>query len=223
MAWSRRQQIVLAIVPKVSSILSLFGSFWILIEVLTDKSRLPKRRHPYHRLLLGMSVYDILESVWNFCSTWAIPRGTAGVWEPRGTTATCSAQGFFLTLSVAVPIYNAFLSLYYVMVINYGIDDQKIAKCAEPAMHLVAFGWAFFTAMYSLVAGLLNNANLWCWIAPLPGDCLDSRRFGDETNCTRGDNAWIYRWVFYFAPLWFCIFFASTYQAKQNSSVFRHA
>ena len=109
-----------------------------------------------------------------------------------------------------MPIYNAFLSLYYLLVINYGISDQKIAERAEPAMHLVAFGWAFYTAFYSAITGLLNNANLWCWIAPLPGDCLDTRRFGDEGNCTRGDNAWIYRWAFYFAPLWFCIFFAST-------------
>ena len=97
------------------------------------------------------------------------------------------------------------------MVINYGLKDQKIAEFAEPCMHLVAAGWAVFTALYSLIAGLFNNANLWCWIAPLPGDCLDSRRFGNEGNCARGDNAWIYRWAFYFAPLWFCIFFASTY------------
>ena len=97
-------------------------------------------------------------------------------------------------------------------VINYGISDQKIAERAEPMMHLIAFGWAFFTALYSAVKGLLNNANLWCWIAPLPGDCLDSRRYGDDqANCNRGDNAWIYRWAFYFAPLWFCIFFASTW------------
>ena len=117
MTWSTKQQIVLAIVPKISSVFSLFGSGWILLEVLTDNdAKLPKRKHPYHRLLLGMSVYDILESIWNFASTWAIPEGTSGVWQARGTTATCTVQGFFLTLSVAVPIYNAFLSLYYVMV-----------------------------------------------------------------------------------------------------------
>ena len=120
MAWSQRQQIVLAMVPKISSMCSLFGSAWILVEVLTDQSSVvPKRQHPYHRLLLGMSVYDILESIANFCSTWAIPRGTQDVWQASGTTATCTAQGFFLTLSVAVPIYNAFLSVYYLLVRRY--------------------------------------------------------------------------------------------------------
>ena len=73
-------------VPKVSSLFSLFGSTWIPCEVLFDRNApSPKRKLPYHRLLLGMSVYyDILESVWNFASTWAIPEGTKGVWHPRG-------------------------------------------------------------------------------------------------------------------------------------------
>ena len=158
-----------------------------------------------------MSVYDILESVWNFMSTWPIPRDTEGVWDPRGTTQTCTAQGFFLTLSVAVPIYNAFLSLYYMLVINYSYSDRVLRRRVEPAMHVTAFVWAFGTALVSAWMGLINNANLWCWIAPYPSGCKDSRRYGsDQANCERGDNAWIYRWAFYFAPLWFCILVAST-------------
>ena len=77
MAWSKRQQMVLAILPKISSVLSLFGSFWIIVEVLTDNhSSKPKRQQPYHRLLFAMSVYDVLESFWNFASTWPIPADT---------------------------------------------------------------------------------------------------------------------------------------------------
>lgn len=212
MAWSEGQQLALALVPKFSSVLSLFGSIWISIEVLFDKTPgMPKRKHPYHRLLLAMSIYDILESVWNFLSTWPIPKGTEGVWRPMGTTKTCTAQGFFLTLSVAVPIYNAFLALYYLLVINYNMKDEKLKQFVEPVMHGVAFFWTFGTALTSAWMGLINNANLWCWIAPYPAGCLDSRRYGSEGNCERGDNAWIYRWAFYFAPLWFCIFFASKY------------
>ena len=43
-----------------------------------------------------MSVYDILESVWNFASTWPIPAGTPDVYGAVGTTQTCAAQGFLL-------------------------------------------------------------------------------------------------------------------------------
>jgi hypothetical protein len=206
-----RQRMWLAILPKISSVFSLFGSTWIIIEVATEKR---KRQAPYHRLLFAMSVYDVLESLWNFGSTWPIPEGSPDVIWATGNTATCTAQGFFLTLSVAVPLYNAMLSLYYVLVINYNYSDRRLREFVEPAMHTFAFVWAFGTALYSALAGLLNNANLWCWIAPLPSDCLDSwihgtAEEGNPNPCIRGDNVWIYRFGFYFIPLWISILFAS--------------
>lgn len=211
MALTRGQRVWLAMLPKVSSIFSLFGSMWIIIEVASERR---KRRAPYHRLLLAMSVYDVLESVWNFGSTWPIPKGSDDVMWAVGNTATCTAQGFFLTLSSAVPLYNAMLSLYYVLVINYNYSDTKLRAFAEPAMHIFCFVWAFGTALYSALAGLMNNANLWCWIAPFPSDCKDSWSFGtaEEGNpnpCIRGDNVWVYRFGFYFIPLWISIFSAS--------------
>ena len=155
---SHGRKVALALVPKFSSIFSLAGSTWIIIEVVTNKT---KSRHPYHRLLCAMSVYDVLESVWNFTSTWPIPAGNANqVWS-IGTTETCSAQGFFLTLSVAVPIYNAFLAFYYMLVVNYNLKDQTLRRRVEPAMHITAFVWAFGTAFSSVMMGLINDANLW--------------------------------------------------------------
>jgi hypothetical protein len=158
MAWTRTQQIVVAILPKFASVLSLFGSLWIIVEIITDNNESrPKRNHPYHRLLFAMSVYDVLESVWNFTSSWPIPEGTEDVAWAKGTTATCSAQGYFLTLSVAVPIYNAMLSLYYVLVINYRFSDVFLRRWVEPTMHVVAFVWAFVTATWSASTGLINK------------------------------------------------------------------
>jgi hypothetical protein len=222
MAWSRKQQMVLAILPKISSVFSLFGSTWIIIEVATEKR---KRQAPYHRLLFAMSVYDVLESLWNFGSTWPIPEGSLDVIWATGNTATCTAQGFFLTLSVAVPIYNAMLSLYYVLVINYRYTNSQLRQRVEPIMHGIAFFWAFGTGLYSALAGLFNDANLWCWMAPLPADCLDSIRHGtaEEGNpnpCIRGDNIYIYRFAFYFIPLWLCIFSASTYLISDSSRIY---
>lgn len=202
MAWTQSQQIALAVVPKFSSILSLLGSTWILVEVLTGKGKL---RQVYNRLLGMMALYDILESVWNFASTWPIPRGTQGVWGASGTTATCAAQGFFLQFSLGVPIYNACLSIYYLLIIRYGISEERIQRYIEPSMHVIVFLISGGTAFASAGLNLLNNANLWCWIAPYPLDCKDSLRYGDEANCIRGDNAWLYRWLFYFIPLWTCI------------------
>jgi hypothetical protein len=212
--WSRAQKIVLAVSPKISSVFSLAGSCWIITDVVLQVMSKQKRAHPYHRLLLGMSMYEAAASVWVFMSTWPIPASTTAttsmneVWAV-GNTQTCTAQGFFLTLTIAVPIYNAMLAMYYMLVINYNVSDRTLRLYVEPAIHCTAFLWAFGTAIASTVLGLFNNANLWCWIAPYPSNCLDSWRYGDHGNCIRGDNAWIYRWAFYFAPLWFCILIAS--------------
>mmetsp|Transcript_37692 Transcript_37692/g.91549 ORF Transcript_37692/g.91549 Transcript_37692/m.91549 type:complete len:605 (-) Transcript_37692:289-2103(-) len=223
MSMTNEEEVALAIVPKVSSVFSLLGSVWIIIEVATERT---KRGVPYHRLLLAMSVYDVLESVWNFGSTWPIPKGSPQVIWAIGNEATCTAQGFFLTLSSAVPLYNAMLSLYYVLVINYNYSDTKLRGFVEPAMHIFCFVWAFGTALYSALAGLINNADLWCWIAPLPADCKDSWTFGtaeegNDNPCIRGDNIWIYRFGFYFIPLWISIAVATVCTYMVWKFVFR--
>uniref|UniRef100_A0A7S2VCR2 G-protein coupled receptors family 2 profile 2 domain-containing protein n=1 Tax=Entomoneis paludosa TaxID=265537 RepID=A0A7S2VCR2_9STRA len=65
-------------------------------------------------------------------------------------------------------------------------------------MHISTFIVAFGTAFSGIFLDLYNNANLWCWIAPLPSGCdKDS-----NVECERGDHAHIYRWAFYFGPLW---------------------
>eukprot|EP00934_Nitzschia_sp_Nitz4_P008587 Nitzschia sp. Nitz4//scaffold215_size37433//18808//20649//NITZ4_007752-RA/size37433-augustus-gene-0.36-mRNA-1//-1//CDS//3329542154//8577//frame0 len=212
MAWSYSQQVALAVTPKISSVLSFAGSTWIIIEILTDRHvSKPKWRNPYHRLILGMSIYDVLESIFNFLSTWPIPKGTKDIAWAIGNEATCTAQGFFLMLGIAIPIYNACLSLYYVLVINFQYTDTQLRLWVEPSMHLVAFAWGFGTALSASVMKLMNNANLWCWIAPLPVDCVNTlgKNGEAEPNCERGNNAWLYRWIYYLVPLWSCIFFAT--------------
>jgi hypothetical protein len=73
-------------------------------------------------------------------------------------------------------------------------------------MHLVCLSAGAITATAGYYLELFNNADLWCWIAPLPKGCstaADSHTitsFGETTitamtTCERGDNAYIYRYV----------------------------
>lgn len=211
MGLSYTQKVLLAVLPKISGVFSIFGSMWIIIEVATNKN---KRGVPYHRLLLMMSAYDVLESCASFFSTWAIPKGSPDIIWASGNDATCTAQGFLLQLTLAVPLYNAMLSIYYMLVINYQYTDAKLKSFVEPAMHIFCFAWPFGTGVYSAVTKQINNADLWCWLAPLPAGCLDSWDFGtveqgNPNPCIRGDNIWAYRFGFYFIPLWISIFTAT--------------
>jgi hypothetical protein len=54
------------------------------------------------------------------------------------------------------------------------MTDARIKQWVEPGMHAFAFFWGFGTALTSAAMGFMNNANLWCWIAPYPTGCLGS-------------------------------------------------
>jgi hypothetical protein len=204
MPFSYTQQVILAITPKISAFASLCGSSAILMECLYYDRR--KLQRVYHRLLCVMSLYDVIESTFNFMSSWPIPRGSPNVAFAVGTQQSCTLQGFVLQFGLAIPILNLCLGCYYLLVIRYSWTESQISTRAEPYFHASALLITLGTCFASLYLDLFNNSNLWCWIAPLPMDCEDSYTYGVEAgNCVRGDNAWIYRWAFYYAPLWCCI------------------
>jgi hypothetical protein len=72
--FNRAQKVTLAVVPKISGFLSMCCSSWIMVEVLTEKT---KRKTVYNRLLLCMSIMDTAVAVTYVLSTWPIPSDTA--------------------------------------------------------------------------------------------------------------------------------------------------
>ena len=91
------QQVALAIVPKVTSALSIFGSGFITFDAL----RPHKVRSSYQRLLVGMSICDLSMSGGIFMSTWPMPRDVPNVFGNVGNVRTCTAQGFFEQFGVS--------------------------------------------------------------------------------------------------------------------------
>ena len=76
----------LAITPKPFAALSITGSVYIIKHVITSPTR---RSCVYHRLLLGLSIYDFMTSAAVFTGTWAIPEGTSGVYLASGNASKC--------------------------------------------------------------------------------------------------------------------------------------
>lgn len=170
------------------------------MEVLRDRKKMGL---VYHRLLLVMSICDVILSSLLFLSSWPIPSGTPNVYGAIGNTATCSAQGFFIQIAAVSQLYNAYLAIYFLLIIRYSWSETQIKKL-EPYVHGFSFLFAFGTASAGLALKLFNSANTWCWIAPFPVGCNDGRRLGAIT-CERGRDAWIYRFVFYYVWLWLAI------------------
>lgn len=161
-----------------------------------------KLKRTYSRLLLTMSFFDFMGSISLFLSTWPAPP-ESGLAFAIGNTATCNVQGFAIQLGVGTPFCNCALSFYYLLVIAMKYSDAQVQR-VEPLFHIVPFAFAFGTALAGFPLTLYNAAGLWCWISSLPSDCANAPgQLG--AGCERGDHAWIYRWAFYYGPVWFCV------------------
>ncbi len=56
LGWSEAKVKFMVIIPKITGALSFLGSFYIVCDVLRDPR---KRKTPYHRIMLGMSILDM--------------------------------------------------------------------------------------------------------------------------------------------------------------------
>ena len=182
MTLSVMQQTALALAPKITASLSVLCSSTIAWIVLRDPMR---RGKVFHRLILGMSLTDLVTSFWWVLSTWPIPKESGVLWAV-GTTRTCTCQGFFLQLGIANPLYNLSLSVYYLLAVHWSWGEARLRK-VEYLFHLGPLGWGLTTALIGLPLKIFNSANLWCWIANHPG---------------RNEHTSPYRWGIFYAPLW---------------------
>lgn len=185
MPFTEAQQWALVIAPKITGLISLVFSGLVIFTVCVCEKR---RARTYHRLLLGISCVDASSSFWLGLSTWPIPEGTGIKWA-SGNTGTCTTQGFFTQFGIASSFYNASLSIFYLLVIRYGWKEEAILKL-EPWLHTMPLLWGLWTAIAGLPLTIFNSANLWCWIA----------QYDD-----RGAHADLFRWVFFYGPLWIMI------------------
>jgi len=195
----------LAIIPKITGSLSFIFSLYIVQHVLRSRK---KRGKTYHRLLLGMSLCDMVGSFFGFVLSTA-PMPVGSTFGAIGSLRACSIAGFFNQAGNAcTPLYNGSLATYYFCVIVLGWKDKQI-NGLEPYLHIVplVFGWGTAIAGYAL--NLYAPANWVCWIAPYPSGCKDTYTYGLEGNCERGDNAGIYRMAFLYVEVWIVILYTA--------------
>jgi len=148
----------------------------------------------YHRLMIGISVFDILFSAGLLFGPLPIPADNRGIPYARGTIATCTAQGFFIMLGLASFAYNAMLLIYYVLVIRYIVRDEVMTTRIEPFMHAVAILYYTGAAVAGLPLQVYNPTGAKCFIGVVPPTCLRD----PDTDCVRGgEHAWWFGQVFY--------------------------
>ena len=99
-------------------------------------------------------------------------------------------------------MYNISLSVFYLLVVNYGWKDSRIKKI-EWSFHVIPLGYAIITSSFAAIADLYGYVPWTCWILP-------SESFDDTQELTPIQSRFqIIQWIFLFGVVWVCIIVVS--------------
>lgn len=180
------QVAVLRWIPVFPGLLSAIGSFLIAQRVVRSKKL---RGTTYERLMLGLSSVDILNSI----RLMVVPARYFPFTDP---SPACTASGFLITLGFAGPMYNAVLSMYYLLVVVYDFTAHRIEQSYELWFHIIPIAYGVSAAFLGLAMGVYNpeRDSVTCWVAEWPHRCV-----GDE--CERGPLSAVFATAVVYVPL----------------------
>jgi hypothetical protein len=173
-----------AILPRITGIPSSIASILIIYVVLTSTNGFSSI---YHRIMVGLSIADFLESTAMSLTTIPMPRDSDAVdsYDFQGTRLgnlqTCTAQGFFYIFgSFATFAYTGSLCVYYLCAIALAMQELRISKFIEPVLHIIPLVIALLVSVPLLFLEMYNptSENAWCTARRLPNWCTN--------DCIRG-------------------------------------
>jgi len=169
MSYVGHQQMALAIAPKVTSILSTITLMFFLRCVNCRKDNLQKM---YHRLVLGMSMVDLIRSV-NFVVGTHFMTADAENKYAGGSEMTCNAQGFINQLGLAVPLYGSALCLYAYLSIKNDFKAEAFAS-VEKWLHGACISFPVVLAIPLITCSNIATASgSWCWLPEFSKESLN--------------------------------------------------
>jgi len=225
------QEIVRAILPKLSSFLSIMGSSFILWMVWRKWKNDKMGIDPYQRIMIGYSIFDILFSFFYwFLGTWMTPSET-GWWGALGNEQSCTAQGFFSVFVYGTAMYQFSLSLQMLLLIVFMWTPAQFEMKIEKKLHR-------FNVISTLVAACIplffkgyNPKCGTCRPVPMPSWCGDWMGGDGATECERGDaimsNIYVFLfWVVLSAFTLFCsgamvAIYMSVYLSERKMAKYR--
>jgi hypothetical protein len=145
-----------------SGILSVMGSAIIMWHAIHKLDR------PYHRILFTLSVTDLISSL-----SLAI-LAPAFYSLNQKPSAICSMDGFIVAaMSYSSALYNASLSMYFLLTIKYSYSKRKMAQKVEPFLHGVSLMYPITCAIIGLSLQMYNpsSGSVGCWISAYPKNC----------------------------------------------------
>lgn len=165
-----------------SGTLSVIGSSMIVSLILRNS-----RKTPYKRIMLGLSVADIVASLTWIASPLLVPADTSQRIWALGSEGTCNFLGFMTQLSFIAIWYNGMLSYYYLLTIRFKVRSKVFQQWLEPWLHFLCISYSLSGAIYGSVKEIYGEINLGigCYISEYPKNCTR------DGNCEGFKIGWI--------------------------------
>jgi hypothetical protein len=183
MAFTAQQQLALDIIPRITAMMSILGSSFIIYEVLKN----PKKRvMAYHLQVLALSINNFL-----FSTAWIIYN-----W-PAPDSGWCTTRGFLdLLTGTSEAMLSAGVCVYYLFFVYFAWSEEKILRY-QRVLIIFPIIWGLITAILTLAQGMINpGVTGECWLELAPAGCTGS-------ECTPDEYYYhLYRFVFIDIPAW---------------------
>ena len=152
------------IIITCSSLLSSMGSLAIIVFILKSHRGL---RTVYHRILFGMSFFDVLQSLCMALTPLPMPKDILypqfnnGLLPILGNRMSCDIQGFVVTFSGFCTIcLNLILCIYYFCSICRKMMDDRFRRVIEPSLYVTTICFSLLMAIYRLKNKHINPSPL---------------------------------------------------------------
>lgn len=178
------------VIPTVTGSIS-FVSSALIIYIIARSGERNAYTATYHRIMVGMSLSDMLSSFAIALTTIPMPKDVHQVYNfdgaTYGTTTTCEIQAFAYSSGSGLSFCaSCFLSLYYLLTIRYSISNRLMTRWIEPIGLIASIAISCGPAAILIRDKFLNPLPFitWCIFGDYPYGC-----FNDEgTTCIRGDR-----------------------------------
>ncbi len=133
----RSNQHIFSVTSRTSATISVIASILLIVHILRSHQRLSTT---IHRLVLGLSIGDILYSSGSILGPVMIPQKDLDYWvqDAQGNVGTCTFQGFIITVGLLMSAYyNCSICFYFQSIIKYNKSSAYIKNKQEPWLHAI--------------------------------------------------------------------------------------
>ena len=224
---------LMVILTRIMGILSFMGSLYVVIGLTWKRSkRIKNMKSTFNRLLLILSIFDMISSIAFFFANWPIPASPPNdgmydgqvyisqkAWDSRypgsktiDSKAACSTQGFFIHFGILGSTFaTGFIALQTLLMVRYSWTERQMRK-AEKVFFTILAIYPLTTAIVATSMGLMNPLpTAFCWIEVPVVECFFESRhplledYCEEINPMSATNYLLFKLVLGFAVIFFTL------------------